>query len=282
MHVINGRLLIMRSSNDLKIKNFFVNIIVPVATTILIFAIILIYYDQDINFKQIFISQNNSIFSYTKSNNKIPNFSQITDISMKKKLFFDFMRPAIEAENAIILLKRKKLIGIFNKKFISINEIKEIRGIASEYKIDDFDIMSSSTREKLLSRVDIIPVPLALVQSANETAWGTSRFAKLGNNMFGQWSFTKGEGIIPERRDIGATHEIAIFDSVNKSVSSYMQNLNTGKSYDSLRKLRLSMRKENKDLEAITLAGGLTKYSSLGQKYVNIICSMLKSNEKYM
>ncbi len=251
-------------------------------TTALSFVIILVHYDQDISFKQIFISKNNGIFSYTKSNNKIPDFSQITDITMKKKLFFEIMRPPIEAENAIIMLKRKKLIGIFNKKFINKNEIEEIRGIASEYKLDDFDIMNHSTRETLLSRVDIIPVPLALAQAANESAWGTSRFAKLGNNMFGQWSFTKGEGIIPEKRDIGATHEIAIFNSVDKSVSSYMQNLNTGKSYYSLRKLRLTMRKENKELEAITLAGGLTKYSSLGQKYVNIICSMIKSNEKYM
>ncbi|WP_352256125.1 glucosaminidase domain-containing protein, partial [Pseudoalteromonas sp. 19-MNA-CIBAN-0066] len=43
-----------------------------------------------------------------------------------------------------------------------------------------------------LRRVDIIPKELALMQAANESAWGTSRFARIGLNFFGQWCYTKG------------------------------------------------------------------------------------------
>lgn len=255
----------------------FLNIVLPVISTIVIFTATVIYYD-----KTAAVEQHSNTFVITKPDITLPDFSRIHDIKLKKKMFFNFMRPHIEEENAKIMLKRKKLIGLFNKDVINNTDILEIKGIAEEYKIDDFDTLDHTIKSALLSRVDIIPVPLALVQAANESAWGTSRFAKLGNNMFGQWCFTKGEGIVPKRRDAGATHEIATFPDVTRSVSSYMQNLNTGESYDSLRKLRAELRQENKDLEASVLAAGLTKYSSLGQRYVKIIYSMLESNKHYL
>lgn len=267
---------------NLGMKRFLFGITLPTIATFLIFTAILFCFNKHEKSGLKPASQIDSQYSYTASNSQIPNFSQITDISKKKKLFFNFMRPAVEAENAKIMFKRRRLIKLFNKKYYSRNNIEEIKEIATEYKISDFDITNSNIKEKLLSRVDIIPVSLALVQSANETAWGTSRFARLGNNMFGEWSFKKGEGIIPERRDSGATHEVAKFPNINKSVSSYMQNLNTGKSYASLRKIRQEMRGENREPAAINLANGLTKYSSLGQKYVSIISSMLKSNNQYL
>ena len=40
-----------------------------------------------------------------------------------------------------------------------------------EYKIDDKDL------SKLKMRMDIIPVSIAIAQAANESGWGTSRFA---------------------------------------------------------------------------------------------------------
>lgn len=263
-------------------KRFLLSIILPTIVTFLIFTTILFYFNKHEKSGLKPASQIDSQYSYIASDSQIPDFSQIKDISKKKKLFFDFMRPAVEAENAKIMFKRRRLIKLFNKKYYSRNNLEEIKEIATEYKISNFDITSSNIRKKLLSRVDIIPVPLALVQSANETAWGTSRFAKLGNNMFGEWSYKKGGGIVPKRRDSGATHEVAKFPNINKSVSSYMQNLNTGKSYTFLRRIRQDMRNENKEPEAINLANGLTKYSSLGQKYVSIINSMLKSNKQYL
>ena len=53
----------------------------------------------------------------------------------------------------------------------------------------------SSEREivnELMLRVDVLPVSLALAQAANESAWGTSRFALQGNNIFGQWCYEPG------------------------------------------------------------------------------------------
>ncbi|MFM9673737.1 glucosaminidase domain-containing protein, partial [Streptomyces galilaeus] len=78
-----------------------------------------------------------------------------------------------------------------------------------------------------LRRVDIIPKELALMQAANESAWGTSRFARIGLNFFGQWCYSQGCGMIPNRRNSGAAHEVAAFKSVRDAVSSYFKNINT-------------------------------------------------------
>ena len=46
----------------------------------------------------------------------------------------------------------------------------------------------------LTRRVDIVPPSLAIAQAAEETGWGTSRFALEGNALFGQRTFNKGAG----------------------------------------------------------------------------------------
>ncbi|HKJ91279.1 MAG TPA: glucosaminidase domain-containing protein, partial [Oceanipulchritudo sp.] len=46
--------------------------------------------------------------------------------------------------------------------------------------------------DDLRRRVDVIPPSLALAQAALESGWGTSRFAREGNNLFGIWCYTPG------------------------------------------------------------------------------------------
>ena len=121
-----------------------------------------------------------------------------------------------------------------------------------------------------------------MAQAANESAWGLSRFAQKGNNLFGQWCFKKGCGIVPGQRNAGANHEVRKFASINDSVASYMHNLNTGRAYKDLRKLRATLRSTNAAVDGHTLAKGLIKYSSRGKAYVKEIQSMIKTNMTLM
>ena len=123
-----------------------------------------------------------------------------------------------------------------------------------------------------------MPEWLALMQAANESAWGTSRFAREGNNFFGQWCFRKGCGIVPSRRAKGATHEVAAFKSPAESVRAYMHNLNTGKAYRYLRKIRTGLRRQGKPLTAEVLAAGLDHYSERGHAYVEDLRRMIRVN----
>ena len=60
-----------------------------------------------------------------------------------------------------------------------------------------YDILGDSEKRgkydrgeiELLNRIDIVPPALALAQSIEESGWGTSRFALLGNAVFGQWTW---------------------------------------------------------------------------------------------
>lgn len=46
--------------------------------------------------------------------------------------------------------------------------------------------------------MDILPPSLALAQAAEESGWGTSRFAREGNALFGQWTTDPDvKGLVP-------------------------------------------------------------------------------------
>jgi Bax protein len=204
------------------------------------------------------------------------NMTGITDIENKKKRFFNFMRPIIEEENASILKLRNKLLTAKKQS----NNKKFVTRIAQSYSTDWNP--DNENWDKLLERVDMIAPELALAQSANETAWGQSRFAQQGNNFFGQWCYKKGCGLIPANRNRGATHEVAQFNNVNESVRSYIKNINTGRAYASLRKIREKNRTTGKMPDAIAQAGGLVNYSERGKKYVSEIRSLIRANKKLM
>ena len=136
--------------------------------------------------------------------------------------------------------------------------------------------------DKLLERVDAIALELSLAQSADESAWGQSRFARQGNNFFGQWCYTKGCGIVPAQRTRGSNYEVASFDSVNHSVRSYIKNINTGRVYAKLRNIRRDNRAAGKQPDALAQATGLIKYSQRREKYVKEIRLMIRGNKKMM
>jgi Bax protein len=213
---------------------------------------------------------------------KAPDFVAIKDVKAKKKAFFDFMRPIVLAENERVLAERKRMLAIneaYRKgKTIDPAEQEWLFALAKSYRISMTELDSADAWKLLKLRVDSVPFRLALAQSANESSWGTSRFAREGNNFFGQWCFSAGCGLVPGKRKPGLTHEVAKFDSVNQSVASYIRNLNRGDMYKPLRLVRLEMRDAEKRPTAHALAAGLIGYSERKQEYVDEIRHMIKKN----
>jgi Bax protein len=128
-------------------------------------------------------------------------------------------------------------------------------------------------------RVDEIPPSLALAQAAIESAWGTSRFAVQGNNLFGQWCYKKGCGLVPLRRDSGSRHEVAKFSSVTQSVNAYMRNLNTHRAYSDLRANRAQLKATEQNVTGHLLAANLLDYSELREVYVEEIRAVIRINK---
>ena len=204
------------------------------------------------------------------------DYTNVKNTAEKKQIFFDTLRPIIISQNQQIKDQRQQIL--FAKESNTIQPWLET--IAEKYNVDWNN--EQPDWDQLLQHIDTIPQELVMAQAANESAWGKSTFAQKGNNLFGQWCFKKGCGIVPGQRNSGANHEVRKFASINDSVASYMHNLNTGHAYKDLRKLRASLRTANKTIDGHTLAKGLEKYSSRGAEYVKEIQSMIRTNKTIM
>lgn len=204
---------------------------------------------------------------WKKTSSKIP-------VQQKKQVFFRLMAPLVLISNEKILAEREIV------KF-SPADSKELLAIAKKYHVikGASANLTSEQRQQLLTKVDIMPASLALAQAAEESGWATSRFTEEGNAFFGQWDFS-GKGMIPkqQRKELG-NYGLARFDSPLGSVEGYMFNINTTSAYHKLRTLRAQLRKDNKAITGLALAGTLDKYSERGQAYIDSIRSMIRYNK---
>ncbi|WP_206485678.1 glucosaminidase domain-containing protein [Thalassotalea sp. G2M2-11] len=217
-------------------------------------------------------------------NVNLPEFSQIRDVKEKKKQFFAFLTPAIINENKRISQLRQQVLVIQEKlssqQALSSQESQLVQALTTKYRVKH-ELKPIDKVAELVRRVDVVPQALVLVQAANESAWGTSRFARIGLNFFGIWCFKKGCGMVPNGRDEGLKHEVAAFQSVENAVQHYLFNINTNSAYHVFRTIREQLRQQNKPLSPQILATGLLPYSERGTDYVLEISDMIRHNQHY-
>jgi Bax protein len=203
---------------------------------------------------------------------KLPkDLKTLGDTKKKRELFIKIVLPLILNENDKITEDRKKLFKILGKNFNTVGERVWLQRRFREYKIEDQD------SGKLKMRMDIIPVSIALAQAANESGWGTSRFALEGNALFGQWTWSK-KGISPKNKDPDQSHKVLQFQILKASVRAYKNNLNTHNAYKEFRETRAKLRQENKRIIGLDLTKYLKNYAAIGEKYVVIIENIIENN----
>ncbi|MBD3641316.1 MAG: glucosaminidase domain-containing protein [Marinobacter sp.] len=207
----------------------------------------------------------------------LPDFSAYRDTTEKKAAFFSFLYPRIVLANSRILLERSYLLRLEEKDELTSSDKRWLDAQAERLRIEA-ETGSVEQFKLLKKRLDVIPPSLVLAQAANESAWGTSRFARQGNNLFGQWCFSKGCGLVPKNRVDGASHEVAKFASPYRSVRAYIQNLNRHETYQTLRDVRIQDRRSRNPLSGLEMAEGLLGYSERGEEYVKEIRSMIHYN----
>jgi Bax protein len=183
---------------------------------------------------------------------------------------------AIEAERLEIesLLKRHDYQGLLAEE-----ERQLLQDMTDYYKLPGNPLTNHLARAILLHRVDVLPPSLVLAQAANESGWGTSRFAREGNNLFGQRTYRTGNGIVPSHRREGDTHEVKRFGTLFASVRSYMRNLNTHEAYSELRDMRAKLRLSGKPLSGAQLADGLDAYSTRNKEYIADVRAIIRAND---
>jgi len=243
----------------------------------------------------LYVNSKTDIFSYFEKTNyrwpiestsTLPNviieniphdLNTINDTHTKKVTFLQILLPVVLAEQRWIRNQRKNLALLLAADQLDEQVNIQIEDLYKEYKIKK-DQPKQSKKNALLEKYDELPVTLVLAQAAIESGWGTSRFAREGNSLFGEWTFD-GTGIIPNGRTSGKTHRIKAFNTLQNSVKSYMKNINSNNAYRDLRKARLKMRENSQSLDARILASGLDKYSEKGSAYVDSLLKVLNTKE---
>jgi Bax protein len=212
----------------------------------------------------------------------IPKFGEIAHIPDKKSNFFTYLQKRIEKANDYVWAEREFVLGYREKLkagTVGDSEQKQFTQLVTRYKLNGSTYQTDEDFDALLLRVDVVPASLVLAQGANESAWGTSRFATEGKNFFGIWCYSKGCGLKPKRANTGTSHEVRKFETVQGGVSFYVHNLNIGHAYDSLRAQRAELRSDSKNLSGVKLATGLVRYSERGIAYVEEIQEMIEHND---
>lgn len=215
---------------------------------------------------------------YHESQSHLPDFNAYTNTQVKKQAFFDYMANLDTQANQLVLNDRNKAIRLFSQSKLTATQRTWLTKLAKRYKLSNWNVNSEKDRKWLLKRVDEVPTPLLLAQAANESAWGTSRFAVEGNNLFGLWCFTKGCGMVPKKRTKGHIHEVMDFKTPLAAVNYYIYILNTNDNYQIFRDIRAKMRANGEPLDSKKLIEGLTAYSGDGQAYVSRIRDLIVNN----
>jgi len=186
-------------------------------------------------------------------------------VAEKKQRFRKLLEPAIDK--------------VYNDLDNQYNEVQmiiktnpnntKIRILMEEYHAVDTD--------DLLKRLKPHPKSIAIAQAAMESAWATSRFTRIANNLFGVWSFNPNEPRVPASQKRGnKTIYVKKYASIEESIRDYYKVLAKGNAFKEFRDLKM------KTDDPYELVKKLDKYSEKGLKYGEELTSMIKYNKFYL
>ncbi|MCI0511469.1 Bax protein [Chromohalobacter marismortui] len=202
---------------------------------------------------------------------EMPDLRQYAAGPERKRAFFELLVPLVEAENAEIQAQRDWLLEArAQQDALSDAEQAHLQRLCTAYEIE---CGTPNTFEYLLSRVDTVPLEMVAIQAVEESGWGTSRYARQGNNLFGLRCFSDGCGLA----QAGSERRYQQFASVQESVEYYLHNLNTHQAYLALRQKRAALTASGESVTAKSLIHTLDNYS-VSDDYFDVLLALLRTN----
>ena len=194
----------------------------------------------------------------------------VLDVQNKKQAFINIMLPSILLAKHQLEEDRIKVLALEKKREpLSDEEERYLANLKKDYKCH--------TSKELLLRLSTHPTSIVLAQAAIESGWGTSRFYKEANNVFGVWSYSKNEPRIKAMEDReGKSVYVRKYDALPESIISYFKTISRGP-YSEFRAAR------EKISEVSVLISYLEVYSELREEYVKRLDQLIQYNkfEKY-
>lgn len=187
----------------------------------------------------------------------------------KKEKFVEMLLPSILVSQHILHQKIKRIEHIENWLLKHPIMMKK----DSLYLFPLFETYKCDQIHELKIRLKPHAASIVLGQAALESGWGSSRFFKEGNNVFGIWSYHAGENRIKALvgRD-SINIYVRSYYSIEESVNDYFQTIARVNAYKEFRQERFTS--EN-PLELIPF---LKRYSELGEIYTIKLKQLIESN----
>ena len=180
----------------------------------------------------------------------------------------------VNAELDVFYMNKIEEMDLQEPEFTYINDTQFIRAMHKCINYINF------TTPKHLR----VPYEMIIGQAALESAWGQSRFATEGNNLFGIRTFNKEtKHLLPQGVTKWPGWGVKVFASKCDSVNYYIELLNNHSAYKEFRELRASMLSKNEQLDALKLIKKLDKFSTTkdyDKRVARMIFKIRKLEEK--
>ena len=204
---------------------------------------------------------------------RIPDAHVGLPVKQQKDSFIAMTLPLILAANEEISQRRSAI-----QRAAKTKDRPGLERWAKLYRVNTDGRSLAEIEAAILVRADYVPVSLALAQAAIESGWGTSRFARQGNALFGQWAWQASAGIKPAEAS-NSRAVVRSFPNLFGSVRAYMHNLNTHPSYASFRERRSMLRGRTRGDLGFQLAKFMDNYAEIGTAYVDKLQTLIRSND---
>ena len=125
-----------------------------------------------------------------------------------------------------------------------------------------------------------VPIEMLVGQAVLESGWGTSRFAKEANNLFGIRVFkSTAPHLLPLGMDKWQGWGVRVFKTKCDSVKEYIRLLNEHPAYEDFRIMRAKMLATNQPLDSKKLIKTLKAFSTTTD-YASRVINMMSKIEK--
>jgi len=196
---------------------------------------------------------------------KMPDLTELS-IKKRKHTFMNVMLPTILTAKEIIEEHRQSLLHLKKKKGYNADDSLFIQKMKKRLRSDDID--------EMIHRLHPQPVSIILAQTAIESGWGTSRFCREANNLFGIWSFSASDKRIAaavQRND--KTIYLKKYDSLTESLIDYLYTIGRSTAFIKFREIRA------KSQNTYRLIWFLDKYSEKRMSYIVTLRNTIEKND---
>jgi len=202
----------------------------------------------------------------------VPDFTDL-DPQVRKEKFIQFMLPAV------LVVRHQLMDDLRHVEFIEkrMDGGERIAPSDTAFLSQMYNKYHTDSISVLKRRIYPHPISLVIAQAALESGWGTSRFFREGNNIFGVWSFNSDDSRIPSKyKRNGRTVYLKSYSSYIQSIRNYYLTIARVPYY---KKFRL---KRWNGASSMDLLPFLSRYSEKSQ-YAQLAGSIIQDNniQKY-